>query len=339
VRPGTGTPAIIDFLDDKRGYCEQFASTMAIFARLARLPARVNVGFTSGDLRPDGTLAISAHDAHAWPEVYLSGVGWMRFEPTPGGSASPSVPSWLGVTAPGTSPAPESSAPAAPSTAQPTGRVDPRECTGARALREECAGVVPDGSGAGDNGRWPWGLPMIPVALLVGVAWIAVLPATVHLVVRRRRWARADDALRHAEAAWADVRDAAIDLGYGWDEAETPRQAAARLTREAGLHRRNVQALSRITRAVERARYSEAPDLAADLRPEARLVHAALATRADRRDRLRARLAPRSARLALHRAGDRAADAMVRLDRAGARLRRRLLGDPLRRLAGRGAER
>jgi transglutaminase-like putative cysteine protease len=336
VRPGTGTSAIIDFLTDRRGYCEQFASTMAIFARLADLPARVNVGFTSGDLRPDGSLSISAHDAHAWPEIYLSGVGWMRFEPTPaGGSATPTLPSWLDATAPGESPVPEETSATAPSDPS-TSRPNPRDCSGGtRIEREECEALRREESGTGSGGRWPGRLPPVVIVLLAAAAGLGALPATVHAVVRRRRWVRTTDAVRHAEAAWAEVRDAATDLGHGWDEAETPRQASARLVHTAGLPRRGAQALARITRAVERARYSLDPDTAVDLRPDVRLVQAALAARVTRRTRLRARLAPRSSRLALHRAGDRTAAWLARLDRDVTLLARRLVGDPLRRLAGR----
>ena len=97
TRAGTGKSAILAFLDDKSGYCEQFASTMAVMARAIGIPARVNVGFTSGKLSSDGEYrTISSHDAHAWPELYMPGVGWTRFEPTPGSAtSSPSVPSWL----------------------------------------------------------------------------------------------------------------------------------------------------------------------------------------------------------------------------------------------------
>ncbi len=30
------------------------------------------------------TYTVSSHDLHAWPELYFDGVGWLRFEPTPG---------------------------------------------------------------------------------------------------------------------------------------------------------------------------------------------------------------------------------------------------------------
>src|SRR5829696_64989 len=54
-------------------------------ARSIGLPARVAVGFTPGDVdAADPTLYhVKGKHAHAWPEVYLSGYGWVLFEPTP----------------------------------------------------------------------------------------------------------------------------------------------------------------------------------------------------------------------------------------------------------------
>ncbi len=73
-----------DFLDQRRGYCAQFAGTCAAFARALGLPARVAVGFTWGEGGEDGTLVVKGKHYHAWPEVYVEGVGWVPFEPTPG---------------------------------------------------------------------------------------------------------------------------------------------------------------------------------------------------------------------------------------------------------------
>src|SRR5699024_5096146 len=81
---GNGMETIENFLTDERqGYCEQFASAMAMMARSLGIPARVAVGFLSGE-RNDDTYVFRGTDMHAWPELYLDGVGWVRFEPTPG---------------------------------------------------------------------------------------------------------------------------------------------------------------------------------------------------------------------------------------------------------------
>ena len=89
---------IEEFLSIRRGYCEQFAGTFAAMARSLDLPARVAVGFTVGEAHPDdpGLFLVRGKHAHAWPEVYLEGVGWVAFEPTPGRGA-PGAQNYTGV--------------------------------------------------------------------------------------------------------------------------------------------------------------------------------------------------------------------------------------------------
>src|SRR3954452_5694229 len=118
-RPGNGYQALVNFLTvDKRGYCEQFASAMAMMARVNGIPSRVAVGFLPGSATGD-TYNVYVRDMHAWPELYFSNYGWVRFEPTPGvqtGSPPPwTVPSDTSDTA--TQSAQTSSA---PSSATPT---------------------------------------------------------------------------------------------------------------------------------------------------------------------------------------------------------------------------
>ncbi|HET7899769.1 MAG TPA: DUF3488 and transglutaminase-like domain-containing protein, partial [Candidatus Nanopelagicales bacterium] len=71
------------FLTSKTGYCQQFAATFALMAESLGIQSRVVVGYTAGTRQPDGTYIVRGSDAHAWPEVYFSGIGWQRFEPTP----------------------------------------------------------------------------------------------------------------------------------------------------------------------------------------------------------------------------------------------------------------
>jgi transglutaminase-like putative cysteine protease len=84
LRYGQGKPTMEEFLSQRRGYCEQFAGTYAAFARVLGLPSRVAIGFTPGERRDDGRYYVQGKHAHAWPEIYFEGVGWVPFEPTPG---------------------------------------------------------------------------------------------------------------------------------------------------------------------------------------------------------------------------------------------------------------
>lgn len=78
--------AVAYFLfDEKRGYCEHFASAMAVMARSASIPARVVTGYSGGTYNPFTALwEIKQSDAHAWVEIYFGSAGWAPFDPTPG---------------------------------------------------------------------------------------------------------------------------------------------------------------------------------------------------------------------------------------------------------------
>src|SRR5690606_28639518 len=98
-------------------YCEQFAASMAIMARSLGIPARVAVGYMPGSNVGDNTWEVKVHDAHAWPELYFEGFGWIRFEPTPSQQTG-SPPSWTEsaqAPAPAPSPTTETSRPNQPS--------------------------------------------------------------------------------------------------------------------------------------------------------------------------------------------------------------------------------
>jgi len=68
----------------KRGYCEYFASAMAVMLRAMGIPARVATGFQSGYYNEvSGLYVVRASDAHAWVEGWIEGRGWVTFDPTP----------------------------------------------------------------------------------------------------------------------------------------------------------------------------------------------------------------------------------------------------------------
>ena len=83
VPEGNSENDLLNFLDVRAGYCEQFAATMAVMARLAGIPARVAIGFTPGVPAGDGSLSVTTRDAHAWPELYFPGVGLARLRADP----------------------------------------------------------------------------------------------------------------------------------------------------------------------------------------------------------------------------------------------------------------
>ena len=71
------------FLKTKEGYCEYFAGTFVLLARLANIPSRIVSGYYGGELNTVGDFyEFRQRDTHAWTEVWLKGRGWIRIDPT-----------------------------------------------------------------------------------------------------------------------------------------------------------------------------------------------------------------------------------------------------------------
>lgn len=312
ARAGNGTDALVQFLSEseggRRGYCEQFASAYAVMARTLGLPARVAVGFLSPEKVAQGVYVFSAHDLHAWPEVYLDGAGWVRFEPTPAArAASPSYtrdvsagPTTL-PTGTGLDPGAQEPSRGASSSAgsEPT-RTPVEEKPDAAATSQQDAGSLL---------AW-W---MLPAALgVVALVLLALLPSRVR---RRRRDRRLGGTGRHGgapavEDLWAEVRDTATDLGLPWDAARSPRSIGGGLTEFLGdpgaepldrpAHGAEVAphaaaSLDRLVVLVERERYSPAPaQVTGALRRDVVTVLASLEAGATPRERRRAQWWPAS---------------------------------------------
>jgi len=82
--PPLGVHSVDEFLfDTHAGFCEHFASAFTFLMRSAGVPSRVVTGYQGGDLNPyDRIVTVRQWDAHAWSEVFLSGRGWVRVDPT-----------------------------------------------------------------------------------------------------------------------------------------------------------------------------------------------------------------------------------------------------------------
>lgn len=87
-RPPRGEDAVNHFLTESRqGYCEIFASSMAVLAREVGIPARLATGFAPGEWQPGtrgewGVALVREKDMHAWTEIYFPDYGWVEFDPT-----------------------------------------------------------------------------------------------------------------------------------------------------------------------------------------------------------------------------------------------------------------
>ena len=77
------------FFNSKEGYCEYYAGMFVILSRLANIPSRIVSGYYGGIKNNYGNFyEFTQQDAHAWAEVWISDLGWVRFDPT---SAIPST--------------------------------------------------------------------------------------------------------------------------------------------------------------------------------------------------------------------------------------------------------
>lgn len=259
--------------DDRRGYCEQFATAMAMMARAVGIPSRVAIGF----LRPerDGNAWVfRGTDMHAWPELYFRGVGWVRFEPTPGGAGYDAAT----FDAPQVAPGPQRSLPSQGSTQTP----EPR--SGKKTVAPVVLGSSEDGGGPPG---WLAGAAIGLVALLVLLA----VPSLVRLELTRRRWRSAPSGPRRAEAAWAELRARVRDLGEPWDATATPRSVGRTLRGRLAGDAHAEEALDLVVRQIERARYDRDCD-ATGMREAVETVRRRLAERASRPRRLLARVFP-----------------------------------------------
>lgn len=85
VAPAPAGRDVVDYFlfDAQRGYCDYYASALVVMARSLGIPARLAVGYASGDYSAgERAFVVRESDAHSWPELYFPLAGWVRFEPT-----------------------------------------------------------------------------------------------------------------------------------------------------------------------------------------------------------------------------------------------------------------
>jgi len=245
---GVGGPDQLEaFLTSKRGFCEQYATAMAAMLRIEGIPSRVAVGFTPGHRTgTDGAYSVTTSDAHAWPEAWFAGAGWVRFEPTPltDRITTPVYSRPNAAVPPGSTVVP------APSTAPAPGK---RKLASDRDPDLLLAPQAGDPTGAAGGGGPGSALPPVWVLVLIVVAVLLALPSLLHALRRRLRW-RSPTAL----TAWEQVQQDAVDVGHRWRGSDSPRTAASRLAGALQLSTEAEQALTRIVRSAEFARYARA---------------------------------------------------------------------------------
>jgi transglutaminase-like putative cysteine protease len=331
-----GEAGLANFLDATRtGYCQQFSFAMAVLARLLGIPSQVVYGFTQGTHAAGTRWTVTTHDAHAWPELYFQGFGWLRFEPTPGGptgQGSATAPAYTRLRSGSSGPTSITAVPTPSASSGATGA----GATQSAANRNRFLVGGADGGQSpvtpAPGGPSPWALAGL--SLLALLALIVIVPCCVRVVIRHRRWrtgARGGDA-GLARAAWLELRDDLTDYGAGYNQSETPRALAARVAPDAAGADAEA-ALRRVTMAAERARYSARPADGATLRQDNAAIRRAIAASASRRARWQARVLPPSVVAPVAIAVGQATDAFGLLNLSRIRYRGKL--QPRGRITGR----
>lgn len=293
VAPGHGDDDLERFLfESRRGYCEQFAGAFAAMARSIGLPTRVAVGFTPGEPDAEGRLVVRGLNAHAWPEVYLAGYGWVAFEPTPG-RGIPGAEAYTGV-------AEQQAAPANPTTAttRPPSETVPPTAT---AAGQGTPTTAAEGDGAdrqatsptAPGSPWPSRV-VLALGVVIGLplAWAGALALFVRRRQERRR-AGARTADQRVLVAWSEVGESLARAGTPPREWETPMEYAQRAGGATGIDHRLLNALAGVTTAAGWGPHGVGEDVADQATRAASELRQRIERALDTKTRLRLAFDPR----------------------------------------------
>ncbi len=239
TQSGHGESAIEDFLfENQVGYCEQFAGAFAAMARSLGIPARVAVGFTPGALDPnlEDTYVVRGEYAHAWPEVFIAGAGWVAYEPTPG-RGMPSAEVYTGVREQQAA-AGDPSGFVIPDTTDTTIPIPQETIDPGRDVQDPGGDIISGDENRGDGEQEPEPAPVryvlqplvraLPIVLGLIVAYAILFPlALVLRRARRRRLAVAP--LDQVELAWTESVESAATAGFEERASDTYVERAIRL--------------------------------------------------------------------------------------------------------------
>ena len=227
--PPAGQDGVAYFLFAVReGYCDYYASAMAVMARAVGIPARVAAGYSQGEYNPDtGAYRVREKNAHAWVEVYFPRYGWVEFEPT---AAEPAIVR-----------------PNPPRVIEPSEALDNREHMGYE-------------SGLGEEEDWPRGeLGFIPyqasrsqqvVRLVAGLILVSISAGLATIwALREKKWR----GLNLVERVYEQLCRFARRLGLEYQGHQTPYEYTAGLITVLPEGRGPVQ---RITDLYVRVRFS-----------------------------------------------------------------------------------
>ncbi|MFT7476633.1 MAG: transglutaminase-like putative cysteine protease [Verrucomicrobiales bacterium] len=283
VSKGHSASRIEDFLFEVRaGYCEQFAGSYAAMARAVGLPARVAVGFTPGEYDASiDAYRVTGKHAHAWPEVWIEDIGWLRFEPTPGRGAprdeayTGQEESQEGVAGPVS---PTTTAPSVnPNQPGPDATTIPQEnplttTTLAPLSDRATSGIIGGVQGLSATAIFLW------LAGISGVIALALTPLTYGTWrARRQRRAVAHDPRRRIGLAWSESQAAVQLMGLPVRASDTPRELVTRVAKKEPAA---AEAITQLATEVTNVTYGASGTIDSSRADEAEQLTASLAKHA-----------------------------------------------------------
>lgn len=290
IDQGHGRQALSNFLfSTKRGYCEQFAGSYAVLARMVGLPSRVAVGFTPGDFdQAAGVYRVRGIHAHAWPEVFIEGAGWVLFEPTPGRGA-PGAESYTGVAEAQETSGGQGQVPATTQVPSETPGTPPP--AGAATTTTEVPNEEPGGESGLIRQLSRILIVLFAVGIIVGV-WLVAAPL-VRRARRKRRRTAARSAAERVLVAWTEA-DESLRVARA---RRRPSETLAEHARRAGgsVPPDAREALQRLASDATSASYSEvvSPDTVPSAVEAAERVEKSVWSQATRGAKLKRALDPR----------------------------------------------
>jgi hypothetical protein len=195
------------FLDKQEGYCVYFATALTMMCRLADVPARYAEGYYAPPTVAEGGIRVlSGEYAHAWTEVYLSGIGWVTLDATPGG------PVWNNAGE------------------QPTPSISSRPTMSPPSATPNQPTLTPRPAGESNRLAVWFMIVLAALPLILGgifVVWKIAAWRMIHHVRRLRRHLR-DDRLV-IRCYWQEIQAILLLLGDGRRPGESPRGLITRI--------------------------------------------------------------------------------------------------------------
>lgn len=197
ANPDDSYAVMTAFLNQRSGFCVHYASTFAVMARELGVPTRLSIGYAASVGAADRGVEVRGTDLHVWPEIFVDDLGWVAFEPTPGGAGF-RADNDIDILEEQKL-IPEQTLRATPEPEIP-------------ALSDPNAGEL-EGVEASEGGSASEGTAIGMALFGLGLLVLLATPAIVRTARRMARASRVARGVQPAQQAWSEVTDLVTDLG------------------------------------------------------------------------------------------------------------------------------